>query len=831
MIFFRAEEVRLSEATFRITLLDVSDVPCTTSACSADDAEVMLRRAGIDDHVLQQILHVACLVSGGDEESVQRDSTVTREGWFVLCKLVGLVQEAQTLGAGNDVAGSVRGRASSSPPSPASPLDAAMAAPRGGDGGGGSERGELVSLAALVARSLREAGGGRPLPLPNFNVAFGPSPPSVPPQPPRTLGRRRRDAGHVPTPPCNEAELQVRLLSPRVRERGPYGTTSFTEYTVYTRTSLPWYPRREITVQRRFSDFEWLHERLRLVFHGTILPPLPPKRWVNNVDADFVRERMEWLARYMARLSQHPRLLSSFELQVMLTASRDGLESAKAIMPAAGQVGGVADCAEPGASNRRGRGVAGAAGAIAAKAVHRTTAVQASIPGTKVLASLWGSVRNVVGLGQEMPPIQVIPTDDDFDKLAATRMGLHRHVGKALEAAEALYEAKRKFAHEAWVAGHSLNLVADACAQFGSGVRTDLQHANASLARDTWSDGATHANAPASPHLMLTTTPSGSWERLDAEGGGRAASSLPRETCEPPMRDNHEAGTGVTAMLTGKVGSPARAKPSQAATPAPVKLPSATLASGDGPDVHRSRNMDEVIATLLGELGARLERFCSVRQSHLDRELEFIEFMRFQKGMSLSEQALIDDRTAAVADLGEATAAVERHRQKVQLTRASAVEGSSRVAAVTEQMQQAEVRRQHAGKRLDSISAWYGRETRWCDAERVRDTKASLLEFVQLQREQAESGAAAVSLRALLDVVKPTDAELKASQGRIQQLLPSQQHLRDRQPSPAASSSSQLSRNSGDASVGSPDPQAPWMADGEEDEFSFLGGDIVDEFM
>lgn len=52
----------------------------------------------------------------------------------------------------------------------------------------------------------------------------------------------------------------------------------------------------------------------------------------------------------------------------------------------------------------------------------------------------------------------------------------------------------------------------------------------------------------------------------------------------------------------------------------------------------------------------------------------------------------------------------------------------------------------------------------WCDAERVRDLKASLLDFVHLQIQQAQTAG---SLRQVLDGLAPTDDELKASQERI----------------------------------------------------------------
>ena len=91
-------------------------------------------------------------------------------------------------------------------------------------------------------------------------------------------------------------------------------------------------------VHRRFSDFEWLHERLQLVYHGCILPPLAPKGLVfRQKEGSENKKRMKDLEAYLNRALRHPRFCASFELQAMVYASREALEEIKIMCPAAGQ--------------------------------------------------------------------------------------------------------------------------------------------------------------------------------------------------------------------------------------------------------------------------------------------------------------------------------------------------------------------------------------------------------------------------------------------------------------------------------------------------------------
>lgn len=101
--------------------------------------------------------------------------------------------------------------------------------------------------------------------------------------------------------PIHRPFYRVTIHSPVVIGSG------YTRYTQYTITyhmmidpqqSLP---RRTGNVHRRFSDFEWLHQRLVQRFRGTILPPLPEKRWTGNLDATFIEVRRQALEHFIVR--------------------------------------------------------------------------------------------------------------------------------------------------------------------------------------------------------------------------------------------------------------------------------------------------------------------------------------------------------------------------------------------------------------------------------------------------------------------------------------------------------------------------------------------------
>jgi len=94
---------------------------------------------------------------------------------------------------------------------------------------------------------------------------------------------------------------------------------SYMAYKVKTKTSLSQFRNSEITVDRRFSDFLGLHEKL-LAKHrhvGHIVPPAPEKSVIGMtlvkiskndeeaVSIDFVEKRRAALERYLNRLTRH----------------------------------------------------------------------------------------------------------------------------------------------------------------------------------------------------------------------------------------------------------------------------------------------------------------------------------------------------------------------------------------------------------------------------------------------------------------------------------------------------------------------------------------------
>lgn len=97
-------------------------------------------------------------------------------------------------------------------------------------------------------------------------------------------------------------------------------------------TSLPHFPVKEMTVQRRYSDFAWLHDRLCVSFPGVLIPRsvpypystsiishmrlwvrlvvwmcvehrFPEKKMVGNTDPQFVEERRRSLELYVVSLT------------------------------------------------------------------------------------------------------------------------------------------------------------------------------------------------------------------------------------------------------------------------------------------------------------------------------------------------------------------------------------------------------------------------------------------------------------------------------------------------------------------------------------------------
>lgn len=91
--------------------------------------------------------------------------------------------------------------------------------------------------------------------------------------------------------------------------------------------------------QRRYSDFEALVSVLQRLYRGVILPPLPPKTWLTQLQQQtqstqlFAVQRMAELQLFLSALLAHPLMRYSFEVSLFLRASKAGLNSFRLTFP------------------------------------------------------------------------------------------------------------------------------------------------------------------------------------------------------------------------------------------------------------------------------------------------------------------------------------------------------------------------------------------------------------------------------------------------------------------------------------------------------------------
>lgn len=133
----------------------------------------------------------------------------------------------------------------------------------------------------------------------------------------------------------DEKKIIVRLQKP---EKQGEGMSSYVTYEVFTRTSLPKFSAKEMTVRRRYSDFAWLRQAFTQAYPHCLIPPVPEKETMSYLDrfsSDFIEIRRSALERFLVRVSRHPTLAVSPEFQTFLEAKSFELETAKGSQPVA----------------------------------------------------------------------------------------------------------------------------------------------------------------------------------------------------------------------------------------------------------------------------------------------------------------------------------------------------------------------------------------------------------------------------------------------------------------------------------------------------------------
>ncbi|KAI8915928.1 hypothetical protein EDD86DRAFT_243885 [Gorgonomyces haynaldii] len=112
--------------------------------------------------------------------------------------------------------------------------------------------------------------------------------------------------------------------SPQKRRTLVYGSDDFVSYKITTKSNLSLHKSVQITVERRFTDFSILHQRLCHKFPPLTLslPKLPSKQVLGSrFEPSFVFSRQKELQHYLSALLRHPILRSEQSVIEFLSAN------------------------------------------------------------------------------------------------------------------------------------------------------------------------------------------------------------------------------------------------------------------------------------------------------------------------------------------------------------------------------------------------------------------------------------------------------------------------------------------------------------------------------
>lgn len=85
----------------------------------------------------------------------------------------------------------------------------------------------------------------------------------------------------------------------------------------------PYPPGAQVTVLRRFTQFEWLHQVLAKHYSALLIPPLPEKQYAGRFASDFIETRRADLEMWMSRLVRHPVLRYSEPIRFFLSCENE----------------------------------------------------------------------------------------------------------------------------------------------------------------------------------------------------------------------------------------------------------------------------------------------------------------------------------------------------------------------------------------------------------------------------------------------------------------------------------------------------------------------------
>lgn len=118
--------------------------------------------------------------------------------------------------------------------------------------------------------------------------------------------------------------LEIKVISPEIRTEG---SKKYVIYTVTLKSTEMVFGKTESSVQRRYSEFEWLRKELELSNSRLAIPSLPEKAWGRQLpfrkdnglfQDEFIEERRQGLEEFLNKVSVHPLLQNERSLHVFL---------------------------------------------------------------------------------------------------------------------------------------------------------------------------------------------------------------------------------------------------------------------------------------------------------------------------------------------------------------------------------------------------------------------------------------------------------------------------------------------------------------------------------
>ena len=120
-----------------------------------------------------------------------------------------------------------------------------------------------------------------------------------------------------------DKNFEIKIAFPEKVEAGIF-SKSYISYGVSI-------PSLNIMVRKRYSDFEWLYQKLGDYFINCVIPPLCKKNYMEQFHEDFISKRARALEKFINGIALHPILKNSFIFYYFMLKDNEEFKQKKAL--------------------------------------------------------------------------------------------------------------------------------------------------------------------------------------------------------------------------------------------------------------------------------------------------------------------------------------------------------------------------------------------------------------------------------------------------------------------------------------------------------------------